>query len=95
MKHAYSKEIQLEIFDKIIKNQGTDETVDVTDTVKQWNYDFLLLQGDIEQHITSSNVFAATTGYPENDGILIGETITKSGEARRLDIYERLCNERK
>ena len=85
----YSKEIQLEIFDEIIKNQGTDEIVDVTNPVRQWNYDFLLTQGYIKQDFSSSNVFTD----PKVSGMLMGETITESGKARRLDMYDMLQRE--
>jgi len=87
---TYSKEAQLAIIEEIINNQGTTNTIDTTDPVRQWNYDFLLTQKYINQIYTSSNVH---TDHGVS-GMLLGEALTDAGKLYRTELYERLQHER-
>jgi len=86
----YSKEVQLEILNKIVKNQGTSNRFITDDTIQLWNYDFLLTQGHIKQIFTSSNVNTP----PENSGMLLSEELTDAGKLWRTDLYERILQAR-
>ena len=44
-----SEKIQLEILNEIAENQGTANTIFRNDPAREWNYNFLLQQGYIEQ----------------------------------------------
>jgi len=82
----YSKEIQLEILDEIVANQGTTNTIERTESVREWNYNFLLTQKYIEQEFSSSNVFR----HASESGMLVSEKLTDAGKLWRSDLYDRI-----
>ena len=91
----YSKEIQIEILNEIDQNQGTANTVDKTDPARDWNYDFLLSQGCIEQDETPNtktlpNITAPSAALP----LVVGKKMSKAGKLWRSSLYEQLENER-
>ena len=82
--HFYSKEVQIEIFEEIFKNQGTTKTVNTNEPVRSWNYSFLLEQEYIKQN------FSGGRDAP----MLIGEEITDTGKVWRSTLYENIKRER-
>jgi len=85
----YSKKTQLEILEEVIRNQGSTNTVDVSDVVQRWNYNYLLSQKYIEQEFTSSHVFPDSHAIPD-DAILVGEKLTDAGKLWRSNLYEQI-----
>ena len=90
MSKEYSKEVQLEILEEIIKNQEAD----IADHVRQWNYDFLLTHEYIEKRYTPPHMFSDAK-TPTEHNVIEDVILTEKGFAWRLDIYERLLHERK
>ena len=83
MPDLYSKEIQLELLDKLAGTPGATPVID-TEIAWDWNHSYLLQQGWIRQ-IHSG---------PPGAEMLIGEELTDVGKAMRFDLRERLQQER-
>ena len=79
----YSKEVQVELLDEIADNQGTTNTIVRNDSIREWNYFFLLRQELFRQKHTGVS----------GSEMLVGEELTEAGKVWRTELYERLQRE--